>query len=1518
MGRPEARGALAAPRTPGGRLQALDAPPAPTFQVDWNDGTPAAIDRTAPQLDLADWLRRTQSAAARLTGIAKKLDAPKPQPQRRLTAIGPISSVPDARAESAASPGNRRGGGALDDALGGSPAKTPCSTSPVSQELHSWFDAGNVDKGQIFGAEHRAEPDRAEPKRARPLQPAQLLEPPAPEPEPLAAELTAALTAVLTQPQAAPAAPPWDGSTSRRGSGAGASLSAFTSRRGSGAGASLATFAARRGSGASSSLATFAARRGSDAAASLQALSRRGSGAAASLQALSRRGSGAGTSLATFTQRGSAATSRRGSGAGASLQSFMPGQNPREKPATTPLGKAERRENYFDMVRDAWRSQQQLHFNAADGELDAKRAARGVAPCAGYARRLLASRQAKGTLPWPVLLRTGDAGVLDLNGHGLGDDVIDSLALALDGLDVDTLKLASNRLTDFSLERLFVVLAQSSTVTYLDVSGNDVDDSARVLRDYLASPRCALTTLQLKGADIDDDECAKLMTAVKVNNSLTVLNISDNHIGAAESRNIVEPGFVTGGEAIALALEANSTLLHLSVSWNQLTKESARAIALSLGVNKTLTRLDLAMNGFGGGLRNSGGDDEPAQWIAVALQSNSALTYLDLAYNSVSSSAALCIANALSVNQTLTTLILDGNPIGRRAAEALVTALRRCQTRDRRLEISMENADVETVVDSLFDVSKPAGRYTLDLATPYGSLVANELYRMAETKVGCHFVDLSVCEGRKSFKAVSLARAKDTEECEQPWLEPCRKLVKAMKLGGCSDKALTHLFHSMDLEPDPDFVRAIAAALEGVSIDGDETMVIDRCFGALFRHIDFNGSGTLDLAEMQNAFTSLGRKASAAQAQRAINAYDVDNSGMLEVEEFVAFLSVEFLPAPVRLPLGRLVDAATGARWRMPQKGLLRATFAAEPRAGGLELQCSDLGHEGYLRLLDAAVPEARAKLFDLAVSNTDLFFSLRQAQQLVDRNASGRGPLATIAMCLRVMSSREDAARFVETNLSLEDRVRLRETMGPALFDATCGNATGHYELTLDDDRDRATLASLAQIDGDEFAAAHKLAGSSDTSQHGNGHNFRNEWCDREPIVLDAAWLAANAKRRKVAFDFVTTARPRRGDRPISEKRFVATLAGIPGVVESGNKHGSTKGMYFTPRMGRQAYAFVVAHARKVSYNPDVVRLADPYVHDGAEASGENAAWAAAWDAGPGADGPLQAAAEGLVRAASARRMSLAPAPKKGTGVPAWALFHYTRHWREWRDSSFGRRDWMKNQRKNDDDDDEPPADGRAPPSNQERPESYACFDVVFQKLTLAEREATAPPTYKAVNYALALVRVAFMSVWLTAEMCVRVVALFPAADYARVECAHLLHARCYDLDRFYVILEMLETAERVELVHRLGWLNVANPVKPDVRGGYGLDLRYHDHRALVKVLVRLAAKEPGRNWQHVEFRYRDGQGSPGWTLPANWDLNDPGPRMNGFLLLTYSCEPKDGCAANFEVRNKLQQRFLCGRPLG
>mmetsp|Transcript_12683 Transcript_12683/g.44722 ORF Transcript_12683/g.44722 Transcript_12683/m.44722 type:complete len:738 (-) Transcript_12683:72-2285(-) len=233
-------------------------------------------------------------------------------------------------------------------------------------------------------------------------------------------------------------------------------------------------------------------------------------------------------------------------------------------------------------------------------------------------------------------------------------------------------------------------------------------------------------------------------------------------------------------------------------------------------------------------------------------------------------------------------------------------------------------------------------------------------------------------------------------------------------------------------------------------------------------------------------------------------------------------------------------------------------------------------------------------------------------------------------------------------------------------------------------------------------------------------------------------------------------------------------------------------------------------------------------------------------------------------------------------------------------------------------DDDDEPPADGRAPPSNQERPESYACFDVVFQKLTLAEREATAPPTYKAVNYALALVRVAFMSVWLTAEMCVRVVALFPAADYARVECAHLLHARCYDLDRFYVILEMLETAERVELVHRLGWLNVANPVKPDVRGGYGLDLRYHDHRALVKVLVRLAAKEPGRNWQHVEFRYRDGQGSPGWTLPANWDLNDPGPRMNGFLLLTYSCEPKDGCAANFEVRNKLQQRFLCGRPLG
>ena len=123
----------------------------------------------------------------------------------------------------------------------------------------------------------------------------------------------------------------------------------------------------------------------------------------------------------------------------------------------------------------------------------------------------------KKALPYPVLCRRRpDApNTLDLTGAGVGDVIVESLAQVLDGLhDVDTLLLADNRLTDVSLEPLLEAIASLPHLTSLDLSGAKMDASSAKLREYLASDECALQSLVMSRADVDDWECADFMARI--------------------------------------------------------------------------------------------------------------------------------------------------------------------------------------------------------------------------------------------------------------------------------------------------------------------------------------------------------------------------------------------------------------------------------------------------------------------------------------------------------------------------------------------------------------------------------------------------------------------------------------------------------------------------------------------------------------------------------------------------------------------------------------------------------------------------------------------------------------------------------------------------------------------------------------------------------------------------------------------------------------------------------------------
>ena len=124
----------------------------------------------------------------------------------------------------------------------------------------------------------------------------------------------------------------------------------------------------------------------------------------------------------------------------------------------------------------------------------------------------------------------------------------------------------------------------------------------------------------------------------------------------------------------------------------------------------------------------------------------------------------------------------------------------------------------------------------------------------------------------------------------------------------------------------------------------------------------------------------------------------------------------------------------------------------------------------------------------------------------------------------------------------------------------------------------------------------------------------------------------------------------------------------------------------------------------------------------------------------------------------------------------------------------------------------------------------------------------------------------------------------------------------------------------EKRELNHRLGNLNLFNPMFPDHT--YVLALRFREQREVAKILIKLAVEEPGMNWINESFRRtKNAEPTPGWTLPRHWAEEESGPNDNqhgpwrsGLLYLEYSSDPNTGCAPIWPLRKELKKRCLCG----
>eukprot|EP00618_Florenciella_parvula_P031886 CAMPEP_0119526394 /NCGR_PEP_ID=MMETSP1344-20130328/41011_1 /TAXON_ID=236787 /ORGANISM="Florenciella parvula, Strain CCMP2471" /LENGTH=674 /DNA_ID=CAMNT_0007565369 /DNA_START=175 /DNA_END=2199 /DNA_ORIENTATION=+ len=664
--------------------------------------------------------------------------------------------------------------------------------------------------------------------------------------------------------------------------------------------------------------------------------------------------------------------------------------------------------------------------------------------------------------------------------------------------------------------------------------------------------------------------------------------------------------------------------------------------------------------------------------------------------------------------------------------------------------------------------------------------------------------------------------------------------------------------------------------------------------------------------------------------------------------------------------------------WDIPLDGSLQIEFKAEPQPPSIEEMGSDNGVKGLVHNMEHASTDGeKVSVFRMATVESEVYFSTEQAQSVTTAMHGLLGSLETVGALLPCMAEVEGRAQIVATNMSLKEQFQLRVKLGNA-WKPLMGNATGFYSLDFTRQTDRRAATSLAQVANSERNDGKNNGIRSDTSQKGNWLSYRNESYNKAPLPqpLEPSFFNTLPMFGHMNFDYVSTHRPPKGSKALSDARFDKLLETIrkerdnidldtgfhvstllkgsrPGTsVEcGGGERGGTSGADLATILGvvdnqQQIAGMSSRDSRELDERPASPAPARPHSPTSSVGSSRPESPVAH---GPGfgplgfgfeqEQGPTSTkfdpiAAESVDSQNARRGLFVDELIKYNDIVTAWKGFTETtlavRQAKELAalEKAAAELEQRKNARKGNPTGakDEHKGGHKKGKKHAKHPSGDAISkngtmgedggSILHQEEPALLPEPTEPSLEFVRGYVTLLKLEALLCCkYVSTEQAGVLLRLFPRDDGLWVMVLTTLFSRLLDLGEVDGLLNIMTQQERNEASHRLGWLNLFNPMYPE--RDYQLELNHWDQRETCKIIVELAMAEEGENWVDEAYRRRrDMPWVPGWQFPEGFNKPDfdengkeQGVYREGDLLARY-VSPK----VEMDARKALQFRTLSG----